>query len=242
MPPRCTTSPRLLYGRRRGRKLRPGRQRLIEQLLPRLEVTVPACGRLDPRALFDDPVADVWIEVGFGAGEHLAAQARAHPEVGLIGCEPYINGVAALLATVAAQRLGNVRVVPDDARLLLAALPDASVGRLFALFADPWPKARHHKRRFINRQTLDVCARILRDGAEFRLATDLAEHCRWILDHLRRHDSFVWLARSPRDWRERPDDWPETRYEEKARRQGRRPVFLRFRRVVRERLEEDAPP
>ncbi len=233
MPPRRAAPQRLLYGRRRGRKLRPGRQRLIARLLPRLEVVVPPSGLIDPRTLFDGPVSEVWIEVGFGAGEHLAAQARAHPEVGLIGCEPYIQGVAALLSRVAAHHLGNVRVLADDARVLLEALPEASVGRLFALFPDPWPKTRHHKRRFINSQTLDVLARILRDRAELRLATDVDEHCRWMLYHLGRHKSFVWLARTPRDWRERPDDWPATRYEEKARGQGDQPVFLRFRRIAR---------
>ena len=233
MPPGNAARQRLLYGRRRGRKLRPGRQELIARLLPRLEVVIPPGGRLDPLGLFADRVSEVWVEVGFGAGEHLAAQARAHPEVGLIGSEPYIYGVAALLSVVAAEDMHNVRVFTDDARLLIDALRDASVGRMFVLFPDPWPKTRHHKRRFINRRILDGCARVLRDGAELRLATDHAEYCRWMLDHVRRHDAFVWLARTPCDWRERPADWPETRYEAKARAQGARPVFLRVRRVAR---------
>ncbi len=233
MPQDPAVPRRLLYGRRRGRKLRPGRQGLIDQLLPRLEVVVPSSVGLDPRSLFAGPVSDVWLEVGFGAGEHLAAQARAHSEVGLIGCEPYVHGVARFLGRVAAEGLGNVRVFADDARLLIDALPDAAIGRMFVLFPDPWPKTRHHKRRFVNRAMLDACARILGDRAELRLATDHAEYCRWMLDRFDRHDAFVWLARSARDWRERPDDWPETRYEVKSRAQGARPYFLRMQRVDR---------
>lgn len=206
---------------------------MVERLLPKLAVALPTGRRLDPRGLFADRVADVWLEVGFGSGEHLAAQARAHPDIGLIGVEPYIYGVAGLLRTVATEGLGNVRVFADDARLLIDSLTEASVGRMFVLFPDPWPKTRHHKRRFINRKTLDAAARVLCDGAELRLATDHPEYCRWMLDHLWRHDAFAWLARTPRDWRERPDDWPETRYEAKARAQGARPVFLRIRRVPR---------
>ncbi len=224
---------RLIYGRRHGKKLRPGRQALIERLLPKLRVVLPDSGALDARALFDRPVAEVWLEVGFGAGEHLAAQARAHPDIGMIGCEPFVNGVAGLLAKVAAEDLRNVRVLADDARPLLEALPEAAIGRLFVLFPDPWPKKRHHKRRFVNRANLEICARILRDGGELRIATDHPEHCRWILDHLRRHGAFEWLARRPGDWRARANDWPETRYEAKARAQGRQPVFLRFRRLPR---------
>jgi tRNA (guanine-N7-)-methyltransferase len=226
-------SRRTLYGRRRGRKLRPGRERIVARLLPRLAIKLPTDGRLDPQILFDCPVSDLWIEVGFGAGEHLVAQAQAHPGIGMMGCEPYLQGVATLLSVVTECHLGNIRILVDDARPLLDALPDASIGRLFALFPDPWPKARHHKRRFINPETLDACGRVMRDGAELRIATDLAEHCRWILYHVRRHDAFAWLAQSPCDWRVRPEDWPQTRYELKAMRQGRQPVYLRFRRIDR---------
>ena len=142
-------SPRF-YGRRHGRRLRAGRGALLTTLLPRLRIVLPPEGsNLEPRALFGGTVADVWLEVGFGAGEHLAAQATAHPDVGFIGCEPYVNGVASLLAQVAARKLANVRVFDDDARLLMAALPEASIGRVFVLFSDPWPKKRHSDRRFI---------------------------------------------------------------------------------------------
>lgn len=222
-----------LHGRRKGRRLRPGRQVLVERLLPALALEVPAKGTVDPRAAFGTEVADVWLEVGFGGGEHLAAQARSHPEIGFIGCEPYLNGVAKLLVQVKEEGLTNVRIVPDDARLLLPVLAEASIGRMFALFPDPWPKKRHYKRRFVNRATVDACARLLSDRAELRLATDDCEYCRWILDHLMRHDAFEWLARRPVDWRTRPPDWPPTRYEGKAVREGRAPVFLRFRRRPR---------
>ncbi len=224
---------RILYGRRRGRALRPGRRALLETLLPRLSVALPEAGPLDPAALFDPRPRAVWLEVGFGAGEHLLAQARANPDVGLIGCEPYINGVARLLSEIADDPPANLRLFADDARPLIEALAEASVERVFVLFPDPWPKTRHHKRRFVSTPMLDQCARILVDGGELRLATDHAEYARWMLDHLARHPAFAWTARGPRDWRARPADWPETRYEAKARAQGARPVFLRYRRRPR---------
>ena len=225
------TARRRLYGRRHGKKLRPRRQALIDTLLPGLRIT-PRAG-LEPATLFDHDPSAVWLEVGFGGGEHLAAQARARPDVGLIGCEPFINGLAGLCALIDDHKLANIRLHDDDARLLMDCLADASIGRMFLLFPDPWPKSRHHKRRFINAETLDACARILADGAELRLATDDMSYCRWMLEHVARHDAFTWTARGPGDWRERPDDWPQTRYEAKARAQGRKPVFLRYRRIAR---------
>lgn len=225
---------RILYGRRKGRRLRPGRQALVERLLPALALAVPQEGTLDPRAAFATDIADVWLEVGFGGGEHLAAQALGHPEIGFIGCEPYLDGIAKLLVRVEEEGLTNVRIVADDARVLLPVLAEASIGRMFALFPDPWPKKRHHKRRFVNRATVDACARLLRDGAELRLATDEPGYWRWMLEHLLRHEAFEWLARRPADWRTRPADWPPTRYEAKAVHAGRAPVFLRFRRRARE--------
>ena len=188
---------------------------------------------LDPVGLFDPGLSAVWLEVGFGGGEHIAAQARAQPDVGLIGCEPFVNGLASLLALIDEGDIDNIRLHDDDARLLMDCLADASVDRMFLLFPDPWPKARHHKRRFVNPAALDACARILADGAELRLATDDMAYCRWMLEHLQRHEAFRWMAQGPEDWRQRPDDWPETRYEAKARRQGRAPAFLIYRRVSR---------
>ena len=184
-------------------------------------------------ALFEAEPDEVWLEVGFGAGEHLAAQAAAHPSIGFIGCEPFMNGVAALLSRIDAQGLGNVRIYPDDARPLLRALPDAVIGRCFVLFSDPWPKTRHHERRFVSPATLDQLARVMADGAELRLASDDPGLVEWMLSHTLRHPAFAGTAQHAGDWRERPPDWPQTRYEAKAVAAGRTPVFLRFRRLAR---------
>lgn len=223
---------RIFYGRRKGRSLRPGRQRLLDELLPRL-VLDPAAGRLDPSALFPFPVRDLWLEVGFGGGEHLAQQARTHPDIGMIGCEPFINGVARLLSEIDRDGIENIRIHADDARDLIDNLPDDSVGRVFVLFADPWPKARHHRRRFIGPENLDRLARIMKDGAELRLASDQMPLVRWMLFHAAAHPGFEWTARGPQDWRRRPADWPPTRYETKALEKGIGCVYLTFRRRIR---------
>lgn len=223
-----------LYGRRRGRRLRTGQRDLISTLLPRLRVDLPEAGRpLDLAALFGPPVREVWLEIGFGGGEHLAWQADHHPEVGLIGAEFFLNGIASLLGHLARREIGNVRIHPDDARPLLKSLPDRSIGRTFLLFPDPWPKARHARRRFVAPDTLAELARILADGAELRIASDDPAHVAWTLEHLTRAPEFEWLARRPVDWRQRPEDWPATRYEEKALTAGRHPAYLSFRRRAR---------
>jgi tRNA (guanine-N7-)-methyltransferase len=224
---------RILYGRRRGRRLRPERARLLDQMLPALALAPEALDG-DPAGWFPRPVRALWLEVGFGGGEHLARQAAAHPEIGFIGCEPFLNGVAKLFATIDAAPentpLDNIRVFPDDARTVLDRLPDRSVDRAFILFPDPWPKVRHNRRRFVAPPQLDALARVMAPGAELRLATDHMDYLRWMLFHCLRHDSFEWLAQGPADWRERPADWPPTRYEEKALQQGTACVYLRFRR------------
>jgi tRNA (guanine-N7-)-methyltransferase len=222
--------PRRIYGRRRGRPLRPGQRHLHETLLPRLAVSLPETRPLDPASLFTPRPAEVWLEIGFGAGEHLAAQAEAHPATGFLGCEVFENGVARLIAEIERRRLANIRIFPDDARALLDALAPASLDRVFILFPDPWPKTRHHKRRLVSTATLDRLATLMRPGAELRLATDDRDYLAWMLEHATAHPGFEWLARRPADWRERPPDWPPTRYEEKARAAGRTPVFLRFAR------------
>jgi tRNA (guanine-N7-)-methyltransferase len=224
---------RLLFGRRRARPLRPGQQRLTEELLLPLAVAIPAAGLLDPAALFDPAPQAVWLEIGFGGGEHLAAQAEQHPEIGFIGCDVFENGIAKLLGEVERRRLGNVRIFADDARLLLPSLAPASIGRVFILFPDPWPKRRHHKRRIVARATLDRLAEIMGAGAELRLATDDAGYLTSILEQLTAHPDFAWLARRPGDWRRRQPDQPSTRYEEKALAAGRAPTFLRFARRLR---------
>lgn len=228
------------YGRRRGRKLRKGRLELLNNLLPGLRIAIPPAmpgpgggGVLQMEALFNGPQKDIWLEVGFGGGEHLAKQARAHPDTGMIGCEPFVNGVAGLLARIQEEDLSNIRIFDDDARLLFDVMPDAGIGRMFVLFADPWPKKRHHGRRFINRESLDELARILKDGAVLRFASDHMGYVRWTLEHILRHPCFSWLAEGPGDWRRRPDDWVETRYEKKALELGRACVYLQFQRAPR---------
>jgi len=223
---------RIFYGRRKGRALRPGRQRLLEELLPRIRVdTTPE--RIEPGMLFEQPLRDVWLEVGFGGGEHLAEQARMHPDVGMIGCEPFMNGVARLLSEIERDGIENIRILADDARDLLDRLSDASIGRAFVLFADPWPKARHRRRRFIGPENLDRLARIMKDGAELRLASDQMPLIRWMLFHAVNHPAFEWTARGPEDWRTRPADWPPTRYEAKALAEDMACVYLTFRRRPR---------
>ncbi len=230
---------RLLYGRKRGRKLRPGQRTLFDDMLPKLRVEIPPPGKkLDPAFLFVPPRRQLWLEIGFGGGEHLAFQAELHPDVGLIGCEPFVNGMVGLFAHIRDRKLSNIRVFDDDARLLLASLPPASITRAFVLFPDPWPKKRHHKRRIIGPATLDLLAGVLIDDAELRVASDDAGYVRWALAHVLDHGAFDWEAESPQDWRERPRDWPQTRYEAKAREQGRRCYFLRF--VRRKRGAENA--
>ena len=222
---------RQVWGRRQGPKLRPGRRSLLEERLPEVGFTIPETGRLDPRVLFGGEDRPVWLEIGFGGGEHLAWQAEANPGVGLIGVEPFVNGVARLLSFLEERGCRNVRVLTDDARLLLTALPDASLDRTFVLFPDPWPKLRHQKRRIVNRATVAELARALKPGAELRVATDDADYARWMLEALLAEPRLEWTAERAADWRERPADWPATRYEEKALAAGRRPTFLRFRRV-----------
>ena len=221
-------SPSRVFGRRRGRALRPGRTALVAELLPRLAVALPGSCRLDPQTLFGGVPRPLWLEIGFGGGEHLAHQAHCHPAIGFLGCEVFENGIAKLLAEIDRRGLANIRVFSDDARLLLAALPAASVDRVFILFPDPWPKERHKKRRLVSGETLDRLAAIMKGGAELRLATDDPDYLSWILERVIRQPAFEWLAHRPADWRERPADWPPTRYEEKARAAGRAPYFLRI--------------
>ncbi|MEE2760581.1 MAG: tRNA (guanosine(46)-N7)-methyltransferase TrmB, partial [Pseudomonadota bacterium] len=201
----------------------------VEEVLPRLRV--PAVLPENLQSLFPGPVTEIWLEIGFGAGEHLIHQAAANPGVGFIGAEPFINGVARVLGEVEAQGLTNIRIHADDARPLLRCLPEASIGRVFLLFSDPWPKTRHHKRRFVTPNTLDSLARILKPGGEFRFASDHAGFQRWTLAHVLAHAAFRWTAAGPGDWRVRPVDAITTRYESKALAAGRRCVYLRFERA-----------
>jgi tRNA (guanine-N7-)-methyltransferase len=233
---------RKLYGRRRGRPLRAKRQEQVDRLLPDISFDLAQLPEA-PAALFARPVRDLWLEVGFGGGEHLLRQARLHPDIGFIGCEPFINGVARLIADIdeGGAAPGNLRVLVDDARALIDRLPPASIGRVFVLFPDPWPKSRHHRRRFIAPEQLDALARVMRPAAELRIATDHMDYLRWILRHCLAHDGFRWLVDDPADWRTRPADWPPTRYEGKALSQGDPCVYLRFaRRAAGDRPERNS--
>lgn len=225
---------RILYGRRQGRKLRPGQRALVDELLPTIEIDLPSgADGFSPVDLFGPDIGKVWLEIGFGGGEHLAWQAKSHPGTGIIGCEPFINGVVKLLGYIRDDDLGNVRLFRDDARQLVDCLPAASIDRAFILFPDPWPKTRHNKRRIVSAPVIERLADALRDDAELRIATDDRGYLEWILWHMRQNPAFSWQARSPRDWRARPDDWPPTRYEQKAATAGRSSAFLTYIRRAR---------
>jgi tRNA (guanine-N7-)-methyltransferase len=219
---------RSLYGRSKGKALRPHQAHLIANRLPPLAVDVArlAAGAL----LFDFAPRELWLEIGFGGGEHLVAQALAHPDIGIIGCEPFVNGVATALAGVERHGLANVRMQTDDARLLIAATPDAALSRIFILYPDPWPKRRHNKRRVISRETVAELARVAKPGATVRFATDIDDYAGWTLARFLASPYFRWLAESAKDWRRPWDDWSPTRYETKARNAGRTPVYLTFQR------------
>jgi tRNA (guanine-N7-)-methyltransferase len=223
----------LIFGRRRGRRLRSMQKVRIGELLPRFVLTIPRSGLLEPGAAFIAPKRPVWLEIGFGGGEHLAAQAECHPEISLIGCEVFQPGIAKLLAHIELRHLDNIRIFTEDARLMIAALPPSSIDRVFIMFPDPWPKRRHENRRLVSCETLDALAAVMTDGSELRLATDDSNYLVWMLERLTEHPFFEWLVRGPCDWRNRPGDWPPTRYEEKARAAGRAPNFLRLRRRFR---------
>lgn len=219
------------YGRRRGHKLRPGLQRLVDERLPALRIAPPGDGgTVDVRGLFPQPPATLHLEIGFGGGEHLARQAASHPEDGFVGCEPFLNGVATLLREVESQGLANIRIFDEDARLLLPRLPEAAFATVHLLYNDPWPKTRHHRRRLVQPEVLDAFARVLADGGRFLFASDHAGYVAWTLRHACAHPAFEWTARRARDWRTPPDGWVGTRYEEKALAKGIRPSYLEFRR------------
>jgi len=205
---------RKLYGRRKGPKLSAHQADLRRTLLPSLTLHLEE-GR-DPRLYFEKSVEDVWLEVGSGGGEHLLEQALANPRIGLIGAEPYEAGVAKLLSKIAGDTPPNIRIHEGDARDIIAALPNASLARVFILFPDPWPKTRHHKRRFVQMELLDGLARVMKTGAELRFASDDAGYLAWALERMAAHQGFSWTAERAADWKTRPPGWPPTRYEAKA--------------------------
>ncbi len=222
------TTIRRLYGRRSGHKLRQGQAALIEMLLPAIEV--PDDGPLTSASLFGDE-RPLHLEIGFGSGEHLAYRADLLPDHGFIGCEPFLNGVVGALQHVRDRNLANVRLHMGDALEVLERLPDSSLRFVYLLHPDPWPKARHAKRRMVNPGPLDLIAAKLELGGEFRLGTDDPVYCRWAMMVMGGRRDFEWLAESARDFLTRPGGWPETRYEAKARREGREVWYYRYRRA-----------
>lgn len=218
-----------LYGRSSGHKLRKGQQELVDTLLPQIEVQNE--GEVSARSLFGDD-RPLHLEIGFGSGEHLAERADMLPDHGFIGAEPFLNGVAAALAHLRDKQLRNVRLWRGDALEVLRRIPDGTLSFLYLLHPDPWPKARHAKRRMVNDGPIDLFAAKLKPAGEFRLATDDPTYLTWSLMVMQRHEAqFEWLAERPRDFLEPSGGWIETRYGAKSRREGRRPYYLRYRRV-----------
>jgi tRNA (guanine-N7-)-methyltransferase len=206
------------------------KDRLLTELLPTLRLRLAKPPSL-LASLFAPPVAQVWLEIGFGSGEHLAWQAEHHPHTGFVGCEPFINGVASLLGKIESAGLTTIRIYDGDARDVLAWLPTQSIARIFVLFPDPWPKKRHQKRRLLSPDAVGQIARVLAPGGELRFATDSGDYACEALRTILTGGAFAWTAETAKDWRERPPDWPETRYERKALSEGRKPAYLRFRRL-----------
>ena len=213
-----------LYGRRSGKPLALYQRELIRTLLPRLALATE--GTLDPARLFPTPPQETWLEIGFGAGEHLLATASAHRDVGLIGCEPFLNGMARALADLAGADLDNLRLHCGDAGEIIDRLPDASLGRVFIFYPDPWPKRRQRKRRFLSDEMLVRLARAMKPGGELRFATDIDDYCGWALARLLRSTDFEWTAARASDWRRPWPGWVTTRYERKAADEGRSPCYI----------------
>lgn len=224
---------RNFYGRLKGKALKRSQKTYLEQDLADLSPGAvswednPNRDKLDLKTRFDG--RPVWLEIGFGGGEHLVHQATTNPDVGIIGAEPYINGVAMLLGKIRRAGVDNLAVHPGDARDLLDVLPEASIQRAFLLYPDPWPKTRHHRRRFVTPEHLDPLARVMQPGAILRVATDIEDYVRQTLEEVPKA-GFEWLAEGPQDWRNPWSDWLSTRYEQKALREGRTPHYLTFRR------------
>jgi tRNA (guanine-N7-)-methyltransferase len=216
------------FGRRKGHKLRAHQADLIEHLLPRLALDIASPSPPDLAGLFDPPADTIRLEIGFGGGEHLIAEARAFPGTGFIGCEPYVNGMAKILTRIEAHNIGNIRLFAGDAAELLAWAPPRSLKRIDLIHPDPWPKRRHWKRRFVQDATVAAMARALKPDGEFRFVSDIDDYCAWTLAHLSRSPDFAWTAEHASDWKLPWADYTMTRYGPK---EGRQAAYLRFRRT-----------
>lgn len=231
------------FGRRKGRKIRKAKTSLLERFLPHLQISENSV--ISPQ-LFDIPVERICLEIGFGGGEHLAGVSLLYPHTGFIGAEVFQNGIANLLSLITGikqnsqvpddikllpERTDNIKIYSDDVRKLFKRIPDGLLDTVFLLFPDPWPKNRHADRRFVNPDNLAELARIIKKGGTLLIATDHPIYKCWTLEQMHNHPSFVWTAQKSDDWRNPPADWVETKYQQKAIREGRRPVFLEYRRL-----------
>ena len=229
MDPAVSTSQRAFFGRRKGHTLKPRQAALFDTLLPKLGLDLAKPAPTDLHTLFPLPVDELRLEIGFGCAEHLIAQAQAHPNAGFIGTDAFINGVAKALVAVDAHKLSNIRIYFGDASELLDWLPAASLSRIDLLYPDPWPKRRHWKRRFIQDGSLKRLGRILKRGGELRFATDISDYATYALARVLRSPDFTWTAERADDWRKPWPDFAGTRYEAKAKREGRTPAYFIFR-------------
>jgi tRNA (guanine-N7-)-methyltransferase len=228
---RKSRSAEAFFGRRKGKTLRPNQERLMAESLGLLKLDLQSAALPDLASLFEVPVKAIRLEIGFGGGEHLIHRARTNPETGFIGVEPFVNSMAKLLARIEEQGLRNIRLHDDDAVQVLDWLPDASIDQIDLLYPDPWPKKRHWKRRFVNEVNLARLHRVIKPGGLFCFASDIDTYVNWVLQHIDRHGGFEWCARNASDWLTPYADWPSTRYEAKARREGRSSAYLTFRKI-----------
>ncbi len=219
------------FGRRHGKPLRPHQNNLFEDLLPRLKLDLDTPALQDLRTLFEAPVENVRMEIGFGGGEHLYHESGRYPQSGFIGVEPFVNGMAKMLAALHEAPRANLRLYDEDATDVLDWLPDASLSGIDLFYPDPWHKRRHWKRRFVSDANLDRFARLLKPSTKFRFASDIEHYVNWTLQHCRRHPAFEWQAEGPDDWNNAYEGWPGTRYEAKAFREGRVAAYLTFIRL-----------
>jgi len=226
-----TRSAGAFFGRRKGKKLRPRQAALFKTLLPQLALDLSVAAPADLRILFTNPVDAVQLEIGFGGGEHLIAEATRNPRTGFIGVEPFVNGMAKALVAIDAAKLRNIRLHHGDAADLLSWLKPGSVARIDLIYPDPWPKRRHWKRRFVQHESVASIAGILRADGEFRFVSDIADYAAWTLGRVTRSRLFAWTAERADDWRKPWAGFDGTRYEAKAKRAGRAPCYLIFRRL-----------
>ncbi|WP_246206795.1 tRNA (guanosine(46)-N7)-methyltransferase TrmB [Methylocystis heyeri] len=217
-----------MFGRSKGKALRKHQTELVSDLLP--ELSLDLSGPLDPATLFAEPMRETRLEIGFGGGEHLIEAADKEPDVGFIGCEPFVNGVARLLSQIEKRGLKNIKLHRGDAIEAVDRLPDASLSRVYLFYPDPWPKRRQRKRRFVSEDALGRLARVMKKSAELRFATDIDDYAAWTLARVNESPDFQWTAQAPADWLVPWQGWTRTKYEGKAIAAGRKPVYLSFMR------------